>query len=277
MARVFERPKQTAKFHYSDPASTREYAVTQAATRDEAASAVGATAPLIDTVDGVDRFFSTMEIKEAGGGCWDAIVNYARNPESVEMNIDVGAGSTKALQSLETIAGYSCLDPALIFGTDYPDFGQGIGYNGTHFDGVDVELPKMEISINKKLKFSTLDPNYLKTLFDMAQTVNDDDFTFVWKGQNFSFAAGTLRFRGARIKQDADDNLDICYSFAYSKNLTAADNRTFGGSEPIEKLGHEYLWIYYEETTTASQIIKTPIAVYVEKVYEPSDFTALLL
>lgn len=218
-------------------------------------------------------------MKEAGGGCWDVTVHYAKNPNSTEWNFDIGSGNVKATNSYETIASYDCVDNSSLNhrGVDYPDFKKGIGYNGTHFDGVDIEVAKMEISINKKRKFSTLDPTYLQLLMENAQTVNDDHFTLTWKGQDFIFVRGSLRYKGSRVKQDADDNLDITYNLLYQRGTYVEDGITVGASDPIEKEGHQYLWIYQDEAVQGNFKVKVPIAVYIERVYKYSDFTALEL
>lgn len=285
MSKIVERPRQTAKIHYSDMGSTREYGLIDFATQDDAAAAIFAYSPAIDTVAGIPRFRESIDIKEHGGGCWDAVAHYSKNPNSMEISFDMGSGNTiKAKISKETTASYDCVNgqPGSI-GLYYPDFKRGIAFNGKDFDGFDVEQAKFEITISKKLKYSTLDPDYLKTVYGMLQTCNDDDFSFVWKGQNFDFSVGTLRLRGIRMKQDSDDNMDLQYVFLYAKNTVEEDNFTVGDSEPIVKYGHEILWIFYQNSiATASSVgaswtSKKPVAAYVERVYDYSDFTQLQL
>jgi len=281
MAIVRERPRQTVKEHWSDPASTREYAITDAPTRDIALAAVQSVIPAFDVVSGRSRFYESTDLKEFGGGCWDATVHYGKNPNTIEMNFDIGAGTVKAVVSKATTGYYDCQPSAPQglneLGVDFPDFKRGVGWNGTSFDGVDVETPRMEFSVNKKLRASTLNANYLTQLFAMAQTVNDADWSIAWKGQVLTFLRGTLRFRGARIRQDSDDNLDVTYNFVYSRGTWESDNIRIGDSDVIEKLGHEYLWVYFEEGTEAGRKVKLPIAAYIEKVYEYSNFDFLLL
>jgi hypothetical protein len=96
------------------------------------------------------------------------------------------------------------------------------------------------------------------------------------------FAAGELRFRGARFKQSSEGCLDISYNFLFSPNVIAADDFTIGLSEAIERFGHEYMWVFYEETTEATTggpkwKTQAPVGVYIERVYDWSDFTQLQL
>ena len=52
---------------------------------------------------------------------------------------------------------------------------------------------------------------------------------------------------------------------------------TVGDITDIDKKGWEYMWVRYAdaEDATAKAIVKKPVAVYVEKVYEEGDFSGL--
>ena len=276
MPQVNEKPKQFVKVHHSDPASTREYAISLASTRDIALAAIQAVAPAIDTIGGVSRFLESIEVKEFGGGCWDATAKYVKNPNRVEMNFDIGTGSIKAMQSIATVRTYP-EEVTLDFPYEPPNFDKGISYNGTHFDGADREISKLEFSLNKKLQMSILPATYLVDVFDLAQKTNAEEFSFTWKGQELWFPAGTLRFRGAQIKIDSDEALDLTYKFLYEKNVTVEDDITVGGIGPIEKGGHELLWVYYDDATSNGRKIKRAVAIYIEQMYYSGDFNILIL
>lgn len=302
MARCVEKPgRQKVKIHFSDPSSTREYAITQAPTRDDAVQILLATAPDIDTVNEVQRFYAFAELNEfsGGGDCWDGVVHYEKNPNAVEMTFNISGSNSRFMYSRETVAGYNCTDAdaGSEIGFDIPDFGKGIGWNGTSYDGVDVESARMEFTISKKFKASLLGGEYIATLFQLAQKVNDDTWTYVWAQseseevewtQTLTFAKGSVRFRGASIKQDSDNNLDITYSFLYQRGLhngvgevggvqVPDDNITIGDSEAIEMEGHQVLWIFFGGATNANHAIKEPKAVYVERVYDYANFDDLQL
>ena len=62
--------------------------------------------------------------------------------------------------------------------------------------------------------------------------------------------------------------------------ISASPNQTgltVGDITNIDKKGWEYLWVYFEdkEDSAAKMLVKRPIAVYVEKVYEDGDFSQL--
>ena len=52
---------------------------------------------------------------------------------------------------------------------------------------------------------------------------------------------------------------------------------TVGDITGIDKKGWEYMWVRYAdaEDTTAKAIVKKPVAVYVEKVYDAGNFADL--
>ena len=54
-------------------------------------------------------------------------------------------------------------------------------------------------------------------------------------------------------------------------------NLTVGDIVGINKKGWEYMWVRYAdaEDATAKVIVKKPVAVYVEKVYEEGNFAVL--
>ncbi|MCK4601318.1 MAG: hypothetical protein KAU28_02550, partial [Phycisphaerae bacterium] len=62
--------------------------------------------------------------------------------------------------------------------------------------------------------------------------------------------------------------------FAASPNKT---NLTVGEITGIDKKGWEYMWVRYAdaEDAAAKAIVKKPVAVYVEKVYEEGNFAVL--
>ncbi|MCK4625174.1 MAG: hypothetical protein KAV00_07685, partial [Phycisphaerae bacterium] len=52
---------------------------------------------------------------------------------------------------------------------------------------------------------------------------------------------------------------------------------TVGDIVNINKKGWEYMWVRYAdaEDAAAKAIVKKPVAVYIEKVYEDGDFSTL--
>ena len=91
------------------------------------------------------------------------------------------------------------------------------------------------------------------------------------------FEAGEVLFVGCSGSQEWDDQKgrgpwSLSFRFVASKNVTG---QTIGSISGIEKKGHEYLWVRYEDAVSSSTLLKQPKAVYVSKVYKDSDFSAL--
>lgn len=273
MATFRERPRQEATIHYSNPSSKREYAAAGYSTRDDVYTAGVAVWPTTDTIGAVARFIESVKITEVGGGCWDVVVNYSKNPNQYELSGDIGTQSTKFLQSLETINSYTTdFSPGLP-----PDHKKAINVADDKIEGVDVEISKYDFSITKKLSFTTMGGVYLETIRNMTPSVNDNDYTIYWKTQTQTFKKGSLKFRGATWKQTQDDTLDITYRFQYSRGISAADNITIGNSDPIVKEGHQYLWVQQGKIPVSGVSVARPLYVYIERVYEYANFLDLAL
>ena len=88
------------------------------------------------------------------------------------------------------------------------------------------------------------------------------------------FAAGEVLFMGASGSKRGSDDWEITFRFAASPNKTGL---TVGDIVGIDKKGWEYMWVRYAdaEDAAAKAIVKKPVAVYVEKVYEEGDFSTL--
>jgi hypothetical protein len=50
---------------------------------------------------------------------------------------------------------------------------------------------------------------------------------------------------------------------------------TIGSITGIEKRGHDYLWVRYEDSVSSNALIKLPKAVYVDRVYRDGNFANL--
>jgi hypothetical protein len=69
------------------------------------------------------------------------------------------------------------------------------------------------------------------------------------------------------------DKIKITYTFKISKNeqnVVVADDFT-----PVNKKGHEYIWVGYENVTNNGKLETKPFCAFVEKVFETGDFSLL--
>ena len=83
-----------------------------------------------------------------------------------------------------------------------------------------------------------------------------------------------MLFLGASGSVRGTEDWEITYRFAASPNVT---NLTMGGITGIAKPGWAYLWVRYADDVSEKVLVKQPIAIYVEKVYEDGDFSGLAI
>ena len=223
------------------------------------------------TYDGLVRADCSLEPifvdTATGRGKWDCRVRYV-SPERKEPEVgdppqfsfDTSGGSQHVTQSIATVQKYA---PA---GKTAPDFKGAIGVTHDNVDGVDITVPVYSFSETHYLPSDQVTMEYRTTLFGLTGKVNSAAF----KGM----AAGECLFLGASGSKRGADDWEITFRFAASPNRTGI---TVGDITGISKKGWEYMWVRYadSEDTAAKAIVKKPVAVYVEKVYEEGDFSTL--
>ena len=224
-------------------------------------SLLGATPTLYD---GLVR--QSAHIEPVGPGLWDGLVRYGRaenqEPETGEssFSFDTGGGNQHITQSLQTVAKY----PA---GTA-PDFGGAVGVTHDNVEGVDITVPIYQFSETHYLADSVVTPAYRGTLFYLTGKVNNGSFRGLAPGEClFLGASGSKRGAGGA-------DWEITFRFAGSPNVTGLTVGPIGG---IDKKGWEYMWVRYadSEDNDAKVLVKKPVAVYIEKVYELANFSQL--
>ncbi len=174
---------------------------------------------------------------------------------------DTAGGSKHISQSLQTI---------LKVPSDAADFAGAIEVDSAgNVNGVDITMPVMNFSETHYLTASQVTTTYKKKLADLTGKINSSKF----KG----YDAGEVLFLGAsgsRCGTNSSDKWEISFKFAVSINSI---DLTIGDLTISEKSGWDYLWVRYENdlSTDEKNLIKKPIAAYVEQVYESRDFGEL--
>jgi len=199
-------------------------------------------------------------------GEWDCTVRYSP-PEDVppetgesSFSFDTGGGSQHITQSLSTVNKYA---PA---GKTAPDFKGAIGVTHDSVEGVDITVPVYNFSETHYLPASTVTEAYKGALAQLTGKTNNAAF----KG----LAAGECLFLGASGSKRGEDDWEITFRFATLPNKTGL---TVGDITGIDKKGWEYMWVRYgdAEDSAAKALVKKPVAVYIEKVYEEGSFASL--
>jgi hypothetical protein len=213
----------------------------------------------------VPATYASLELESVsaepqGGRVWKGSARYTRRENDTEYTFDTGGGTAKVTQSLGTIASYA--PPGLTA----PDFGGAIGVSEDRVEGVDITSPAFNFTETHRFADALVDGAYKRNLFVLTGAWNDDDF----KG----FASGECMFLGATGSKRGDENWSITFRFAGSQNISGA---TLGSITGIDKLGWDYLWVRYAvfEDSFAFSLVRRPVAIYVERVSYPGDFSLL--
>jgi hypothetical protein len=290
-ARAIERIRQTGSMEYRRPTAMRDYVVIDAGDKITAQFAVVDASPSFDlgidmqTEEPINIFRNKIDIKECGGGVWEAVVHYNSTPNIMELSINFGVKTQKKYNAIlqrktyDAIAGIE-LEP----GDDYsisnmPDYGTQIGVTDDGVEGVDVEVGAVEITISKKMQRAMISPAYYKLLMDFTSdsAVNHEDFVLLWLGQSFDFPKGSLRFRSASMKSNTQEELSLDLYMAYSRPITDADAFTVGVSPNIIAEGWDYVWTKYRKEVANGRTTTTPVGVVVQQIYPYRDFNGLQL
>lgn len=238
------------------------YVVRQAA--DEAAVKAAALASTPDIYAGMLR--KSIEISErVNQDTWKITVRYekAEQEEQEEepepaYSFDTGGGTQHITQSIQTVGKYGPKASELL--------GGAIGFDGEHVQGVDITIPVFNFSETHFLPNSVVNTSYKANIFNMTGKVNSGGFR--------GFAAGEVLFLGASGSRRGEEDWEISFRFAALPNRDGIQVGDIGG---ISKKGWEYMWVQYadEVDDAKKQIVKKPVAVYVEKVYPSTGFSGL--
>jgi hypothetical protein len=213
-----------------------------------------------------------------GDNAWQVTINYEKTgaePETSDplkrsRSFDT-TGGTQHITQAESEVGY----PSGFGGANYQFMAIGVDANGVN--GVDIVAPQLQWQESYEVPNAYVTSNYIKSLAMVTGTTNNASFR--------SFAAGEVLFVGCSGSQEWDDQKgrgpwSLSYRFIASPNAGAGQTlpaKSVGDITGIEKKGHEYLWVRYEESVAGASnaLLKKPKAVYVNKVYRESSFSLL--
>ncbi|NIA06901.1 MAG: hypothetical protein GWP14_04550 [Actinobacteria bacterium] len=234
-----------------------------------AISELGYAAPL-EFLELADRAISIepvfVDTANPDKSIWTAMVRYTKltfddqDEQSPIISFDTSGGTQHITQSISTVGKYP---------SNAADYGGAIGYDGENVVGVDITQPVLSFSETHEFTPNELTRGFTVNLARRTGTVNYGGFR--------GFDSGEVLFLGASgDRQDRGDDLIwvITYRFAVSQTRR---NFRVGDITVSEKWGWDYMWVRYadEVDDNSKTIIKKPIAVYIEKVYESTNFSGL--
>jgi len=246
-------PKITTK-----PPSYQEVYVCAETTSGATARAMAqAYAPTTVMVDSCVLYRGNIECTLQGNAddVWDITVSWGLKVPAI--TFDTSGGSAHV-----TISKAQAKYPAP--GKNLSD-NVGIGYNGQDCEGVDMVIPQFAWTETYEVPAANIDFTYAATIASCTGKVNASAFR--------GFARGEVLFVGASGGNQKDDvNAEIQFSFSASPNATAL---TIGNVTGVNKEGWQYAWIYYENDADANNRFKTPKGVYVEQIYDYTNFSVM--
>jgi hypothetical protein len=219
-----------------------------------------------------------------GDNAWQLVVSYAndggeddqqREPLKRSRSFDTGGATQHITQAIPS-QGFPDGEQRFHTGSPAaPNMRGAIGVDGDSVAGVDVVVPQLTWTETYDVPSQYISGDYIKTVSSLTGTVNSEPFR--------SFAAGEVLFLGASGSQAWDQDTgdgpwSLSYKFVASGNQ--GSNKTFpaitiGDIEDIEKDGHDYLWVRYEDNVDSDTLLKRPKFVYVNKVYRRASFKIL--
>ena len=244
------------------------YFVFEAENEDAALSAARAKAAS-HTVEGMD--LDSVEVMERiNKDTWKVKASYEDEDggsndddddgeeETSSFAFDTGGGTMHRNQSLKTVAKVP---------NDAPDFNGAIEVdNEGNVNGIDVTMPVLNFTETHTMAGSRVSTSYRKSVAALTGTVNKASFR--------GFAAGEVLFLGASgTKRSKKPNApwEITFRFAVSPNQSGLE---VGKLKISSKKGWDYLWVRYADRVSDNKknVIKEPVAAYVEQVYPEGDF-----
>ena len=222
-----------------------------------------------------------------GDDAWQVTIQYEKS------GAEDGADPLKRNRSFDTTGGTQhitqCVDTGTTWGSganqltvttlgerkyppaDAPSMSGAIGVDDNGVNGVDIVSPQLQWQESYDVPNAYVTDAYIKGLASLTGTVNNAAFR--------GFAAGEVLFVGCTGAQEWDDQKgrgpwNLSYRFVASPNVT---NQKIGDITGIEKKGHEYLWVRYQDDSDyeSFSIVKKVKHVYVNRVYKDGSFSLL--
>lgn len=191
------------------------------------------------------------------------------NGEKVKYSADTSGGTARVYFGRDVASG-----KAVDLNDPPPDFKGGIGFRDGTFEGVDIQVPAYNWTVEATYPLEFLTPDYRRLLAQYSGKVNDSAYE--------GFEAGEVRFKGAAINSEQYNEPGdavtrtrwrIQFRFEAQPNLTGLTNNDT--LEPVDKKGFEAYWILTQEAVSGNYSIRKPVAHYVTQVITEVPLSAL--
>jgi hypothetical protein len=211
---------------------------------------------------------SEVDLKQLGDYEWEVTVKYTLpeleggSSEFVEIGFSMDGGTQTVTKSIFVRSSHSATSIA----EDPPNLFGAIGFTKNGIEGTERLTRGLTFSLTAYFPPSVWSAVYIKTLYNLSKTYNDDVF--------FTFAPGEVLFLNASGQGSYYKIVPVTFNFLASPNIVGA---TDPGFPALTMLGHDVVdYLYYEGTDgTTNDLIMTPAFRYVHQIYEPGDLTLL--
>jgi hypothetical protein len=228
----------------------------------------------------------SYSVSYLGDDAWQVTISYEKNgadddqqqdPLRRSRSFDTSGGTQHITQALEnvtvltsktgqttiTAAGETRFAPP---NKQAVSFNGAIGVDANGVNGVDIVVPALSWTETYDVPNAYITSGYIRGVAGLTGSVNKAGFR--------GFAAGEVLFVGCSGGQEWDQEKGdgpwtLSFKFVASPNVTG---QKIGDIVDIQKKGHEYLWVRYEDSVESNDLIKKPKAVYVNRVYRDGDF-----
>lgn len=231
---------------------------------------------------------TTLYLDEPGcnvyenNGVWYGTLSYVTQEQATgsgsaesSFEFDTTGGTQHLMASLATRDAYGSNGVGAAARTDNggdTDKGGLIGVTRDGIEGVDIGVGQLGFTITKAFDIADVDSSFIDSLKSLTFTTNNATFAGTTDdGIDFSYDTDECLFMGAR---GGVRNGKVVISMLFG----AADNQTglkVGSITAIAKKAWDYMWVKYKDGVVGASFTKTPLAVYVEKVYNQGDFSLL--
>ncbi len=262
----FDKRPNTSRF---DPAgATFEEQYVAAGENDEIAvqtHALNSVPPFVETALG-RLFIQNCKIDRQGHKLYYCTANYGLY--SVSNLNQQTFGSTWVVSGTTTggtLKVYACRELIAKYPSSLPDTKLiGIKPDGT-LEGTEVVVPCLRIDISIQTPLSILTAAYTRLMGQLTGTVNTNDWVHLRSGH----AAVPRR---SDFKASSDYSVEVVHHVAFQRNLI---DIMFAGFT-VSKRGWDIWWPYYVNDAQANQYSLKSDGVYVQRVYDYSDFAGFL-
>lgn len=216
-------------------------------------------------VTGMQLRADQYSVSYLGDDAWQVTITYSKD------GAEDGTEPLKRARSFDTTGGTQHITQAQAerkYGGG-PDQQSAIAVDSNGVNGVDIVVPQLQWQESYDVPNAYVTSAWIRGVAGVTGTTNAATFR--------GFEAGEVLFVGCSGSQEWDDQKgrgpwSLSFRFVASKNVTG---QTIGTISGVEKKGHEYLWVRYEDAEDSNTLLKRPKHVYVNRVYRESDFGLL--